>query len=217
MTILGLPPVFDSAGQMPAVPIRRPDWVAWVGCAAILFSAVYLFSDVLEVIEGNFSTFRLALTYVAEAAIPLFVIGLYAAQRPRVNCIGLIGAVTYAYSYVFFTTTVMYALVAGSVNYAALAKAFGIWMIIHGAVMLIGGLLFGLSVVRARVFPRWTGFTLMVGVVLVVSVSDLPNLARAIAEAFPAVAFAGMGAAALGHPAASRVDELDAHVVEKFR
>jgi hypothetical protein len=169
-----------------------------VGLAAILFSAVYFASDLVEVGQGDFSTARLSLTYVGEAAIPFFVLGLYAAQRPRIGWLGLFGVTAYAYSYLFFTSTVLYALIAGTQNYSALTKLFGPWMTVHGGVMLVGGLAFGLAIVKARALPRWTGICLMVGVVLVVVASGLPNLARTIAEAFPAAAFSGMGAALLG-------------------
>jgi hypothetical protein len=169
-----------------------------VGLAAAAFTGVYLISDVIEVVQGNFSTFRLSLTYVGEAAIPLFVVGLYAVQRPQIGRLGLFGAITFAYSYVFFTGTVLYALIAGLPNYHALTKVLGTWMAIHGLVMLMGGLTFGLAVVRARVLPRWTGVCLMVGVVLVVSASGLPIIARTMAEAVPAVAFIGIGCALLG-------------------
>ncbi len=168
-----------------------------VGLAAIVFSAVYLISDVVEVVQGNFSTSRLILTYVGESTIPLFVGGIFVAQRPRIGLLGLFGAVTYAYSYVFFTSTVVYALVAGTPDYPALTAKFGPWMTVHGALMLIGGVAFGVAVVRARVLPRWTGVALMGGVILVSLASGLPTFARAIAEAGPAVAFIGMGIALL--------------------
>lgn len=168
-----------------------------VGLAAIVFSAVYFVSDLIEVAQGDFSTGRLSLTYVGEAAIPLFVIGLYAVQRPRIGRLGLFGATAYAYSYVFFTGTVLYALIAGTQNYPALTKLFGAWMTVHGGIMLAGGLAFGLATVRTRVLPRWTGICLVVGVVLVVSASWLPSLERTIAAAFPAAAFTGMGIALL--------------------
>ena len=58
-------------------------------------------------------------------------------------------------------------------------------MTVHGLIMLIGGLALGLAVVRARVLPGWTGVCLMVGVVLVVVASGLPNVARTLAEAVP--------------------------------
>jgi hypothetical protein len=48
------------------------------GLAAIIFPALYLISDLIEVAQGGFSTVRLSLTYAGEAAIPLFVLGLYA-------------------------------------------------------------------------------------------------------------------------------------------
>src|ERR687897_227411 len=88
----------------------RWTWVL-VGLSAAAFSALYLLADLIELIQGGFSTLQLALTYVAEAAIPLYVIGLYAAQRPRIGRLGLIGAVGYAYTYIFFTSTVVYELV----------------------------------------------------------------------------------------------------------
>lgn len=175
-----------------------PSWLSGpVGLAAIGSTVIYLASDILEVGQGQFSTFRLILTYIGEAAIPLFVLGLYAVQRPRIGRLGLAGAVAYAYSYVFFTTTVVYALVAHTTDYEAVTKAFGAWMVIHGLIMLIGGAAFGFAVVRARVLPRWTGVCLAVGVVVVAAASGLPVLARTIAEAVPAAAFISMGAVVL--------------------
>lgn len=67
-----------------------------VGLAALAFSVLYLASDLVELIEGGFSTRQLALTLVAEAAIPLFVVGLFALQRPRIGTLGLVGTVVYA-------------------------------------------------------------------------------------------------------------------------
>jgi hypothetical protein len=119
-------------------------------------------------------------------------------QRPRIGCLGFFGAVAYAYSYVFFTSTVVYALIAGTPNYTALVKVFSAWMTVHGLIMLVGGLAFGLAVVRAGVLPRWTGVCLMAGVVLVVAVSGLPNVARTVAAVVPGTAFIGMGLVLLG-------------------
>jgi hypothetical protein len=183
----------DSRDVTLARPHTRMALPLLIGLAAVVFSAVYVISDLIEVAQGDFSTFRLSLTFVAEAAIPLFVIGLYAVQRPRIGRLGLFGATAFAYSYVFFTGTVLYALIAGTQNYHALTKVFGPWMTVHGLIMLVGGLAFGLAVVRAKVLPRWTGVCLMVGVVLVAAASGLPNIARTLAEAVLAGAFSGMG------------------------
>jgi hypothetical protein len=83
-----------------------------VGLAAFAFSALYLLSDVIEAIQGGFSRGQLWLTFVAEVTIPVFVIGLYLAQRSHIGRLGQVGAFAYAYSYVYFTGTVVYALAA---------------------------------------------------------------------------------------------------------
>ena len=118
----------DGDGNGPPQGRRRDgqiDLPLLVGLAAVGFTALYFLSDLIEVAQGGFSTFRLALTYAGEAAIPLFVIGLYAVQRPRIGRLGFAGAVAYAYSYVFFTSTVAYALIARTPNYKDMTKVFG--------------------------------------------------------------------------------------------
>lgn len=184
-----------SLTQVSAARDSRFDLRIVVGVAAIVFSAVYLASDLIEVAQGNFSTLRLSLTYVGEAAIPFFVLGLYAVQRPRIGRLGLFGAIAFAYSYVFFASTVVYAIAARTPNWAALGKVFGPWMILHGLIMLVGGICFGLAIVRAGLLPRWTGLSLTAGVVLIVAASGLSNSLRTMAEAVTSSAFIGMGIA----------------------
>ncbi len=106
---------------------------------------------------GRFSTPQLALTYVAESAIPLFVLGLYAAQRPQIGWLGLVSALTYAYTFVFFTSTVVYALIDHTRDWDALETQFGAWMTIHSVLMVVAGVAFGAAVARAHVLPLWTG------------------------------------------------------------
>jgi hypothetical protein len=170
---------------------------AWVAVAAILCPVVYLVSDLVEVAQGDFSTFRLSLTYVGEAGFPLFVIGLAALLRERLPGWAVLGAVAYAYSFVFFTGTVLWALVAQTPDWEALGDDFGWWMTVHGAVMVAGGIAFGVGVARSRAMPAWTGWALAVGVVLVAAASGMGNLERTLAAAVPDAAFVGMGVALL--------------------
>jgi hypothetical protein len=172
--------------------------VSLVGFAAVAFSALYLVSDLIELVQGGFSTTQLALTYVSEAAIPIFVIGIYAVQRPRIGRLGLLGAVGYAYTFVFFTSTVVFALVQHTRDWNALTDQLGVWITVHSALMIVAGLCFGYAVMRARVLPRWTGVLLMVGMLLMVVATVLPDVAQTAAAAIRDVAFAGMGAALLG-------------------
>lgn len=175
-----------------------------VGWAAVLFPAVYFASDILEVVQGDFTTLRLTLTYVGESALPLVLLGLYAVQRPRIGRLGLAGAVAFSYAYVFFTSTVVYALVDGTRDYDEVTRVFGWAMTLHGAVLVAGGLCFGLGVVRARVLFGWTGRCLAVGVILVAAASGSSNVVRTAAAALPDAALIGMGVAVLRLDSAAR-------------
>ena len=178
------------------------------GLSAVVIPLLYLASEVVETAQGSFTTFRLVLTYVGEAGLPFVVLGLWAALRPTTGRLGLAGAVVYAYSFVFFSATVIYALAAGAPDWPSVVDRFGPWLTVHGALMVIGGLTFGIAVVRTRSAPAWTGVCLAVGVVLVAALSGESNLLRTLAAAVPNLALAGMGVALLrqGAPAGHQAE-----------
>jgi hypothetical protein len=176
--------------------------VTLLGLFMLLASVLYFVSDVIEVIQGGFSAGQLWLTLVAEAAIPIFVIGLAAAQRPRLWRLGVLAAVGYAYSYVVFTGTVVYALVNGTKDYETLTDQLGVVMTVHGGLMVVAGLGLGYAVLRARTLPAWTALALMAGVVLVAVTQTMPEGAQLTAAGVRDLGFAGMGAAMLRAPTA---------------
>ena len=182
----------------PGHPARPPamgdsDLATLAGVAAVVFPLMYFASELVEVAQGNFSTARLALAYLGEAGIVFVVIGLCAVQRPRIGLLGLYGALAYAYSFAFFASTVVYALAAGSKNWTAVTGVFGGWLTLHGAIMVAGGMAFGLAVIKTAVLPRWTAVCLMAGVVLVAAAAGMSTAVRAGAAALPQAAFVGMG------------------------
>lgn len=195
-------PVVAPTAAGPLGPIgpgrdaARPGAVL-VGGAALVFSVVYLTSDLVELGQGGFSTFQLVLTYVAEAAIPLFVLGLYAVQRPEIGRLGLVSALAYAYAFVFFTGTVTYALVDHTSDWTALEAAWGPWIARHSVLLVVAGIGFGVAVHRAAVLPRWTGVALIVAMVSMAATVGAPDAVRTAAASVRDVAFAGMGAALL--------------------
>jgi hypothetical protein len=189
-----------NTGERLGHPLAR-----LVGLAAATFSLLYFLSDVYELVHGGFTTPQLVLTYVAEAAIPVFVLGLYAVQRPHIGVLGLLGAVGYAYAYVFFTGTVLLALVDRSANWDALVGELGPWVTVHGLLMVVAGSTFGLAVVKAGVLPRWTGMTLVVGVILVALASSMPGIAQTMSAGVRDLGFAGMGVFLCRGPASSRL------------
>jgi hypothetical protein len=178
-------------------PERTAGASALIGIAAIAFSVLYFVSDLIELAQGGFSTPQLVLTYVAEAALPFLVLGLYAAQRPQIGRLGLVSALTYAYSFVFFTSTVVYALISHTKNWDALTAKFGPWITIHSVLMVLAGIMFGAAVIRARVMPRWTGITLIAGMGLMAVTASLPAAIRTGSAGVRDLAFAAMGASLL--------------------
>jgi Ca2+/Na+ antiporter len=168
-----------------------------VGITAIGFSVLYFISDVIELFQNGFSTLHLGLTYAAEAAVPLFVLWLYAVQRPQNGRLGFVGAVTYAYTFSFFTGTVVYALVNRTTDWQMLQRQLGVWLTIHSALMVVAGTTFGLAVARAKVLPRWTSITLIAGMVLFAATSGLPETMRTITAVVRDLVFAAMGASIL--------------------
>jgi hypothetical protein len=167
-----------------------------VGLAALLFSILYFISDVIEFAQGGFSTMQLTLALVAEAAIPFFIIGLYVLQRPRMSRLGLVATIGYAYTFVFFSGTVVFALAQRTSNWEVLVQHLGPAIAIHGILMVVAGLTLGLTV-QAAVLPRWTAWKLMTGVVLVAASSGLPDLAKTASAGIRDLAFAAMGASLL--------------------
>lgn len=142
-----------------------------VGLGAAGFSVLYLISDLLEPGQGSFSTPQLNMTYVAEAAIPRFVLGLYATQPPRIGWAGLVSA-----------------------DWQSLERRLGVWLAVHSVLMLIAVVGFGIAVIRALVFPLWTGVTLIAGMLLDVITSGLPGAAQTASAGVRDLAFAAMGA-----------------------
>jgi Ca2+/Na+ antiporter len=168
-----------------------------VGSAALGFSVIYFVSDLVELAQDGFSTWQLVLTYVAEAAIPLFVLGLYAVQRPQIGRLGLAGAIAYAYAFTYFTGTVLIALVDKPDDFSTLQDRLGAWLVVHGAVMVFAGAAFGAATVRSGVLPAWTGVVLIIGVVLVAATTELPEILQTISAGVRDLGFAAMGYAVL--------------------
>ncbi|WP_432476674.1 hypothetical protein [Nocardioides sp. GXQ0305] len=173
----------------------HPTLIRLLGWTAVVSSVLYLVSDVIEVAQGGFSSGQLWLTLVAEAAVPVVVVGLAVVQWPPLGPLGLAGALVYAYAFAYFTGTVVYALVRDTADFDQLGDALGLWMTVHGALMLLGGLAFGYRVARAGVLPPWTGWAFVLGVAAVTF--GLPGWAGVVAAGVRDLALAGMGAALL--------------------
>ncbi|MGK7893629.1 MAG: hypothetical protein AB4372_08395 [Xenococcus sp. (in: cyanobacteria)] len=170
-----------------------------IGLATIIAFTLHILSDLLEVFSGGFSAAQLWINYVAFLPIPFLMIGLYAFQLPLSGWMSLTGAIAYGTSFIFFAGTTLYALVAKTVDYSTLLEELGDIYTYYGGLMVAGGILFGIAVIRARVLPRWTGRLLIFGVSLnlLFSLLAFPNLSQIIGSLVRNIAFIGMGIAIL--------------------
>jgi hypothetical protein len=174
-----------------------------VGVAAVIAPALYLLSDVLEWAGGGFSSAQLWVNYVGFLPMPFVMIGLYAVQRPRAGWGTLLGAVLYGAAFVYFAHTTLYALTERTADYAALLQKLGPIYTVHGGLMVIGGLLFGIASLRLDVLPRAALLAFLLGVTLnlLFSLLPVPALWQTIGSTVRNVGLIAMGVSLLGAPA----------------
>ena len=93
----------DRSVGLPRSRVLLEGDVSLLGCSATRAGLhapdAHFASDVIDTVQRGFSESQLWLTLVAEAAIPTFVIGLAAAQRPRLGRLDALAAAGNAYSY----------------------------------------------------------------------------------------------------------------------
>ena len=170
-----------------------------IGWTAIISPLLHILSDLVEVFGGGYSASQLWLNYLAFLPIPFLMIGLYAFQRPRSGWMSLAGGLSYGTSFIFFAGTTLYALVAKTVDYATLLEELGSIYTFHGGLMVVGGILFSIAVIIARVLPRWTGWLFILGVSLnlLFHLLAFPALSQSIGSIVRNIALRGMGVAIL--------------------
>jgi hypothetical protein len=169
------------------------------GIGAIAVPALHTVTDVHEWAHGGFSPAQLGLNYLAFVPIPVILVGLWAAQRPRIGAAGLVGALLYGAAFIYFAHTTLVALDTAVPDYEALWTRLGPMYTAHGTLMVIGGVLFGGATWRAGVVPRWTAGLFLAGVTLNIALAllDVPELLHTLGTALRNAGLAGMGWAVL--------------------
>lgn len=166
-----------------------------IGWSAIVAPALHSATDLIEWAQGGFSPAQLWLNYAAFIPLPAILIGLYAAQRPRIGRFGLVGALTYGYAFIYFAHTTLVAITTGAPDYETLWSGLGSMYTVHGAVMIIGGLAFGWASLRAGVLPRWTAGVFLLGLLVnaVLALLPVPDLLQTLGSALRNAGLIGMG------------------------
>ena len=191
-----------TAGVRPLVKQRddplSPLAIA-VGVAALVAPGLHSITDVLEWYQGGFSIGQLWLNYVAFLPMPWLLLGLYVVREPRTNAFGLVGALLYGVAFTYFAHTTLYALAERVPTYEALWSSLGGLYTVHGAFMVLGGLMFAWSALRAGWLPKWPLllFASGVGFNLVIALAPVPDIFQTIGSTARNVGLMAMGYAIL--------------------
>jgi hypothetical protein len=153
----------------------------------------------MEWYQHGFSTVQLWLNYIAFLPMPWLLLGLYSVHAQRPNFIGLVGALLYGVAFTFFAHTTLYALAEGVPSYDALWSRLGRLYTIHGAFMVLGGIMFVWSALRQGWLPRWALLLFGAGNVwnLVLALLPAPDILQTVGSAARNVGLMAMGYAVL--------------------
>ena len=177
--------------SLPSLPVRLG------GLAALLAGAIFILIqpfhplDRIESLGTTAMTVTQSFKFVMSVLFLLGVTGLYAHQRKQSGWPGFVGFVLLFASwalqavFVFANAFVVpqVALVApefatswlGIINGDAATVDLGVLPTLYslaGGLYLLGGLVFGLASLRAKVFGRWPSLLLMAGAILPVAIGS---------------------------------------------
>jgi hypothetical protein len=172
----------------------------FIAVIAILAPALHLASDVMEwAAGGGFSTAMLLVNYLGFLMMPFMIIGLYAVQRPqidrRLGWVGLLGALLYGISFIYFSHTTLLSIEESVPNYEALWGKLGMVYTFHGGLMVAGGLLFGFASFKAGVLWRSAIIAFVIGILLnlLLSFLPLPEILQTAGSTLRNLGLIGMG------------------------
>lgn len=170
-----------------------------VGVAAIAAPVLHALSDAIEWFQGGFSTAQLWLSYLAFLVLSWLLLGIAVVQTNRPGPAGLLGALLYGVAFTYFAHTALYAMAERTPSYEALWQRLGPAYTVHGALMVIGGLLFSWSALRAGWLPGRAIWLFAVGlsVNLILALTGSPEILQTIGTAIRNLGLVWMGIAIL--------------------
>ena len=180
---------------------RRRDLNVVVGVAALVAPALHSVTDVMEWYQHGFSAVQLWLNYIAFLPMPWLLLGLYAVHDPRPNAVGLAGALLYGVAFTYFAHTTLYAIAEHAPSYEALWSRLGSLYTLHGAFMVLGGIMFAWAALRQGWLPRSALLLFGAGIVwnLVLAMLPAPDILQTIGSAARNCGLMAMGYAVLVH------------------
>jgi hypothetical protein len=170
-----------------------------IGVAAVVAPILHIASDAMEWAQGGYSTAQLWLNYAAFLPMPWLLLGFCALRGGKPTWVEVLGAVLYGVSFTYFAHTTLYALAERIPTYEALWARLGSVYTIHGALMVAGGLMFGVAALRARYLPRAGLLMFISGLVVngTLAATQLPAVSQTLGSAARSLGLITMGLAVL--------------------
>lgn len=177
-----------------------------VATTALLAPALHSGTDLWEFARQGFSAPLLWANYLAFLPMAWLLLGIHAVQEPRPGTTSLAGAILYGAAFTYFAHTTLYALAEGMPDYATLWAKLGVTYTVHGALMIVGGLLFAAGAWRAGQLPRVATALFATGLLLnlVLALLPVPDLAQIAGSAVRNAGLMGMGYSLLRQPPGDR-------------
>lgn len=170
-----------------------------VGVAAIVAPILHSVTDVMEWYQQGFSRPQLLLNYLAFLPMPWLLLGICVTRDEPLGWAGLAGALLYGIAFTYFAHTTLHALATNAPTYEALWQQLGPAYTMHGALMVVGGLLFTGAALRTGGLPRIAvglfGAGLLVNLVL--ALLPAPDILQTVGTAVRNAGLVGMGCAIL--------------------
>ncbi|NOT49228.1 MAG: hypothetical protein HOP17_15975 [Acidobacteria bacterium] len=166
-----------------------------IAFAAIFGPLLHVASDILEWRAGGFSSLQLYINLLGFLLMPFMILGLYWLDRRRLGLTGATGALLYAIAFVYFTYSTIYSIRYQVPTYEDLWHRLGWVYTLHGAFMVVGGLVFVVAALRGRAYGKvpvgFFGVGLLIN--LVVGLLPVPEMIQIAGSMFRNVGLVGMG------------------------
>ena len=186
---------FSDTGPPALSPSKSSTLRLVVGVAAIVAPILHSVTDAMEWYQHGFSQAQLWLNYVAFLPMPWLLLGIYAVCDEELGVSALVGALLYGIAFTYFAHTTLDALASHAPTYEALWQQLGLAYTVHGAFMVVGGLLFTRATLRAGELPVpavWLfGTGLLVNLVL--ALVPAPDILQTVGTAIRNAGLVGMG------------------------
>ena len=165
--------------------------------AAIVGSSAWIISEIIELFGNEWNIMNLIIVSVAFAGLALGYPGLHLVQKNQGGFLSLIGAVSATFGMIVFLILLIPDLIIDSEPVRSLAPSplfmLGYFLSVGGAVF------FGISALRARIYPNWTGWVLISGTAIsfFMVVLSYSSISQNILHLITAIALISMAKVAL--------------------